>query len=162
MLSQVDPELRESISAKARLCFGCGVCMGGCPVARVSEGFHPRRLVRELVMGGWEGVIRGDGIWLCAQCHICGETCPQGISVSEIMAGLRRLATGSGVTPPEGYRENVWMVSETGRVSMVTSSTVVTRQRLNLDELKPPDLDEIKALIEGSKLMDITDGREGD
>jgi heterodisulfide reductase subunit C len=158
---EVSSEMRESVMGKARLCFGCGVCMGGCPVARVNEGFHPRRLVRELVIGDWGSVLDGEEIWLCAQCHLCSETCPQGVGLSELIVELRNMAVSAGVNPPEGYTENIRLVAETGRLAPITSTTLISRSRLSLGDLDPVASEEIRELVRGTRFMDLVEGEEG-
>lgn len=154
----VSNEAKEAINAKAQLCFGCGVCMGGCPVARVNEGFHPRKLLRELIIGDWDTVLEGEAIWLCAQCHLCSEACPQGVGISDIIVDLRNLATSLGIPPPESYRENMRMVAETGRLALITSPSILVRHRLSLDALEPVAAEEIRALVRGTKFKDLIDG----
>ena len=157
----VNAKTRESVIDKAKLCFGCGVCMGGCPVARVNEGFHPRRLVRELILGDWDNVLEGEEIWLCAQCHLCSETCPQGVGLSELIVDLRNLAVSAGVSPPEAYRENIRLVAETGRLAPITSATLLSRSKLSLGDLDPVAAEEIRALVRGTKFMGLIEGEEG-
>ncbi len=161
MSAEVSGEMRESVMGRARLCFGCGVCMGGCPVARVNEGFHPRRLVRELVLGDFGSVLEGEEIWLCAQCHLCSETCPQGVGLSELIVELRNMAVSAGVSPPEGYRENIRLVAETGRLAPITSATLLSRSKLSLGDLDPVAAEEIRELVRGTKFMDLIGGEEG-
>lgn len=162
MRPEIPAEVREAVEAKAQLCFGCGVCMGGCPVARVNEGFHPRRLVRELVMGDWEDVLRSDAIWLCAQCHVCDETCPQGVGISKLIVELRNLATSLGISPPKAYIDNVRMVTETGRLAVPTSPTARMRGRLNLGDLGPAGAEEIRKLMEGTRFEGLIADPEGE
>lgn len=159
---EIPRETREDIEAKAQLCFGCGVCMGGCPVARVNEGFHPRRLMRELVFGGLEDVLRGDAIWLCAQCHVCDATCPQGVGISKLIVELRNLATSLGISPPKAYIDNVRMMTETGRLAVPTSPTARMRGRLNLGDLGPAGAEEIRKLVEGTRFEGLIVDPEGE
>lgn len=162
MSLEIPTETREAVGAKAQLCFGCGVCMGGCPVARVNEGFHPRRLVRELVFDDWEDVLRGDAIWLCAQCHVCDATCPQGVGISELIVELRNLATSLGISPPKAYIDNVRMVTETGRLAVPTSPTARMRGRLKLGDLGPSGVEEIRKLVEGTRFEWLIADPEGE
>jgi len=145
------PEREEAVRALARHCYQCGVCMGSCPVARVNNGFHPRRLVQEIARGEWDGILTGDAIWLCAQCHLCSAMCPQDVGLSELIVELRNIATEMGVDPPEAYIENMRQISETGRLAQVSTPVVRRRQKLNLDALEPAAADEIRKLIEGTR-----------
>jgi len=145
------PEREEAVRALARHCYQCGVCMGSCPVARVNNGFHPRRLVQEIARGEWDGILTGDAIWLCAQCHLCSAMCPQDVGLSELIVELRNIATEMGVDPPEAYIENMRQISETGRLAQVSTPVVRRRQKLNLDALEPAAADEIRKLVEGTR-----------
>ena len=161
MSDEAGGEAMASVVDRANLCFGCGVCMGGCPVARVNEGFHPRRLVRELAMGDLDGVLQRGDIWLCAQCHLCSETCPQGVGLSELIVDLRNIAVSAGLEPPEGYKENVRQVTETGRLAPITSATLASRSRLSLGELDPVAAEEIRELVRGTRFMALVKDGEG-
>ncbi len=141
----------EAVRALARHCYQCGVCIGGCPVARVNDGFHPRRLVQEIARGEWDGILTGDAIWLCAQCHLCSAMCPQDVGLSELIVELRNIATEMGVDPPEAYIENMRQIVETGRLAQVSPHMVRRRQKLNLDALEPAAADEIRKLVEGTR-----------
>lgn len=145
------PEREEAVRALARHCYQCGVCMGSCPVARVNNGFHPRRLVQEIARGEWDGILTGDAIWLCAQCHLCSAMCPQDVGLSELIVELRNIATEMGVDPPEAYIENMRQISETGRLAQVSTPVVRRRQKLNLDALESAAADEIRKLVEGTR-----------
>jgi heterodisulfide reductase subunit C len=145
----------DDIKAHARLCFQCGVCMGGCPVARVNDRFHPRRLVRELAMGDLEGVLRGDAIWLCAQCHICSETCPQGIGISNLIIGLRNFAIDMGVLPPESFVKNMKQLVETGRLVPPSSRIEQLRDRLGLGPIEQAAVEEVQHLITNTKFKEL-------
>ena len=158
---EIPKEIVDSVRSRAQLCFGCGVCMGGCPVARVNEKFHPRRLIRDLVFGSFMEVLRGETIWLCAQCHICSETCPQGVGISEIIVNLRNLATDIGVSPPESYIDNIKQVAETGRTVPVSSRVERLRNRLGLDKLGPAAAEEIRALVRDTKFEELIVDKEG-
>lgn len=159
---EIPAEARDAVEARAQLCFGCGVCIGGCPVARVNEGFHPRRLVRELVLGDFEDVLRGGAIWLCAQCHVCDATCPQGVGISKLIVELRNLATSLGISPPKAYIDNVRMVKETGMLAVPTSSTDRMRGMLNLGGLGLTGAEEVRKLVEGTRFEGLVIDPAGD
>ena len=147
--------LKESIKEKARHCYQCGVCMGGCPVARVNDEFNPRRLMYQLINDQWTEVLEGKDIWLCAQCHLCTESCLQDVGISDLIIDLRNLAVKMGVSPPEHYLSNLKMVSETGRLAQDSSRVQRLREKLELGTLSTVALDEIRILVEGTKFQEL-------
>ncbi len=80
-------------------CFSCGTCTGACPVFQVDEQFNPRRLIRMILLGFREELLRSQLIWLCARCYACTAHCPQGVSFADITAVLRTLAIREGYAP---------------------------------------------------------------
>lgn len=157
MAAHIPQDLGDAVRARAQLCFQCGVCMGGCPVARVNERFHPRRLMGEIALGGWEAVLRGDAIWLCAQCHVCVETCPQGVGISDLIVDLRNIAVAVGVTPPKPYVENVRRLAESGRLVSLTPRVERLRERLALGGVRPAAA-EVRNLIRDTRFGELADG----
>jgi heterodisulfide reductase subunit C len=153
---------KDEIMERARYCFGCGVCMGGCPVARVNEGFNPRLLVRELIMDNWEEVLRGDAIWLCSQCHLCAENCPQGVGLSELIVKLRNLATSLGITPPESYTDKIKLMVGTGRLALLTAPTARARRGLGLTEMEGAEVEEVRKLVKGTRFETFLADLEGE
>jgi heterodisulfide reductase subunit C len=159
---EIPKDLKDSIIEHAQVCYQCGVCMGGCPVARVNDKFHPRRLMSELVRGDWSDILDGEAIWLCAQCYVCNETCPQGVGIADLIMDLRNLAISKGVTPPESYVKNVKQMAETGRLASVTSRVRRLREKLELGGLKPAPVEEVRKLINDTKFERIiADMEEG-
>jgi len=134
--------------------------MGGCPVARVNEKFHPRRLMSELVRGDWERMLKGEVIWLCAQCYICSETCPQGVGIADLIVDLRNLALDMDVPPPESYVKNVKLMAETGRLASLTSRVRRLRDQLKLSSLKPAPIEEVSKLIDNTRFERLIDDVE--
>lgn len=161
MTCEIPKDVGDSIIEHAQVCYQCGVCMGGCPVARVNEKFHPRRLMGEIVRGDWEEMLTSGVIWLCAQCYICSETCPQGIGIADLIMDLRNLATGMDVSPPECYVNKVKQVAETGTLASLTSRVRRLRDKLKLSSLKPASVEEVRKLINDTKFEQlITDVEE--
>lgn len=65
-------------------CFNCGVCTGGCPVARISD-HNPRKIIRKIVMG----FDVSDDVWLCSSCFACNARCPNGIDIAGIIDSVK-------------------------------------------------------------------------
>jgi heterodisulfide reductase subunit C len=84
-------DVKEKIAletAKLNLshCFSCGVCTGGCPVARLEPAFNPRRFLHEMKLG----IESGDEIWYCVNCLTCQERCPTKVAVADFLNLLRQ------------------------------------------------------------------------
>jgi len=152
---EIPDELSNSIRELAQLCYECGVCMGGCPVARVNENFHPRRLMRRLIFDDWNEVLSSQVIWLCAQCHVCSETCPQGVGISELIVDLRNLAINLDLSTPEAYVNNVKQLAGTGRLVNVTSRVERLRDKLELEAIKPAPVGDVEKLIKNTNFEKI-------
>lgn len=119
---------------KVRVCYQCGTCVGGCPVAWVNEDFNPRKIILALSRGEIDEVINNDFLWFCSYCHTCLERCPQKILVSEIIAKLKNIAAKVRDIP-EGYINELKMIAKTGRTSSVSSASERRRDILNLPKL---------------------------
>jgi len=102
-------------------------------------------------MRNWDDILQGEIIWLCTQCHICSETCPQGVGISDLIVKLRNLATDLSIQPPESYAKNAKQIAETGRMVSTSSRVERLRLRLNLNRMEPIPVEEIKKLIQDTK-----------
>lgn len=74
---------------KATLCLGCGKCTGMCPLADLSHGHSPRRLVARALAD-----LEADGKELIRQCLTCGtceQTCPEGVAFVDFVREARAL-----------------------------------------------------------------------
>ncbi len=100
----LDPKLKYEISKipgaeKLKLCFQCGTCTADCPIARFSEFYNPRKLIRLTLLGMKDRVLSSDAIWLCAACFTCVDHCPQGVNIASVLRALRNLAVREGFVP---------------------------------------------------------------
>lgn len=78
-------------------CYTCGLCTSVCPAKRlVDDSYDPRKLVRMLVLGKYEEIMKSDLIWLCLLCDCCSYNCPRGIKFSKIMPIIRDAAIKNG------------------------------------------------------------------
>jgi|Deesub1362B_J571_1020462.scaffolds.fasta_scaffold04888_5 heterodisulfide reductase subunit C len=94
-------------------CFACGSCSAGCPVRRFHPTFNPRRIIRMVLLGMRDAVLRDPFVWLCATCFTCQERCPQGVRIADLMRALKNLALRSG-NMPEGIPMQVNLLREKG------------------------------------------------
>ncbi|MFO8163770.1 MAG: 4Fe-4S dicluster domain-containing protein [Thermodesulfobacteriota bacterium] len=103
-------ELSDFISG-FRSCYTCGTCTAGCPVHRANTDYDPLRIIRMIILGLREELLKGDMIWLCSDCYTCQENCPMGVKITDIINHLKNLATREknipiGVSTQEKLLEN--------------------------------------------------------
>ena len=136
------PETKETASREAKsgnvidlldVCYQCGQCSGGCPVARVTPEYNIRRIIK----AARDGRIQPDdkSIWLCSTCYTCYERCPQDVKPIKIIQHMTNIASQKGCIPipvKEGNRN----ILTTGRILEVTISTQQKRKALGLPELQ--------------------------
>ena len=102
--SEIDPKFKYEISRmpggeKLLRCFQCGTGTSDCPVARFSDAYRPRTLIRMAQLGLKERVLTCSTLWLCAACFTCTDRCPQGVEVASVIRVLRNLAAEKGIVP---------------------------------------------------------------
>lgn len=79
-----------------RLCFACGTCTAGCPVAEIDSEFNPRQIIRQVLLGMRKEVLSSPVIWRCVQCYSCTAKCPQNVRFREVLRALREMAVAEG------------------------------------------------------------------
>ena len=79
-----------------RLCYACGTCTAGCPVAEIDTEFNPRKIIRQVVLGMRKEVLSSPVIWRCVQCYSCTAKCPQNVKFRDIVKALREMAVAEG------------------------------------------------------------------
>ncbi|MEJ2272517.1 MAG: 4Fe-4S dicluster domain-containing protein [Candidatus Bathyarchaeota archaeon] len=101
---KLDPKFKYKIgeipgAENLKLCFQCGTCTADCPIARFSEIYNPRKLMRMTLLGMKDRVLSSEAIWLCAACFTCVDHCPQGVNIASVLRALRNLAAMEGIIP---------------------------------------------------------------
>ena len=81
-------------------CLQCGSCTSDCPIARFSDTYRPRQIIRMAQFGFKNKVLSSDTLWLCTSCFTCTDHCPQDVKVANIIRVLRNLATQKDHIPP--------------------------------------------------------------
>ena len=115
----LDPGFKHEVANQPggeniRRCFTCGTCTAGCPVRGVDEKFNPRKIIRMVLLGMKERVLKSDLIWRCSACYTCHERCPQDVRITDVMGALRNLAAKEGHLHP-GFRAQVEPIERFGR-----------------------------------------------
>ena len=84
-----------------RKCFACGTCTAGCPAFHADNEYNPRRIIRMILLGLRDEVLKSPVIWLCHQCYACSANCPQDVDFSHIMMAVRSIAVEAGYHPKD-------------------------------------------------------------
>ena len=158
-------EISAKVGAKSLLkCIQCGVCSSGCTVTEYVD-MQPHRVVASCLLGLKDEVLSSQAIWTCSLCHRCTERCPKNVDYSFILALLRNMAVKEGTIPKE-YSVTVVTIYNNGYVVPYTGGLKDNidrrRKRMGLPELIPPNLDEIRFIIEETGLGDLAKQKEGD
>jgi quinone-modifying oxidoreductase, subunit QmoC len=92
-------EIASSIGAEQlRSCIQCGTCSSACPVSPYMD-YTPRQIIAMTRAGFKDDVLSSFTIWLCASCYSCAVECPRKISITEVMAALKRMSLREGKYP---------------------------------------------------------------
>jgi quinone-modifying oxidoreductase subunit QmoC len=97
--SSVDMEnVRALIGERFMSCLQCGTCTAACPLNQVSE-YSPRRLLRHIGLGTGTATSVDQPGWDCVTCNACGETCPRGIQITDVIRSVREGQYKQGNVP---------------------------------------------------------------
>ncbi len=80
---------------------------------RFNPDFNPRRVIRMILLGMREKVLKEPFVWLCASCYTCQERCPQGVRISDLMRAIKNMAVREG-NMPDGIPLQVNLLREKG------------------------------------------------
>jgi heterodisulfide reductase subunit C len=135
----MDPKFKYEISKmhggeKLMRCFQCGTCTSDCPVARFSDTFRPRQIIRMTQLGLKNRVLSSDTLWLCAACFTCTDRCPQDVEVASVIRVLRNLAAEQGCVP-QVFKEQCSCILESGYAYKIPELRVKKREQLGLPPL---------------------------
>ncbi len=148
-LNELDPGFKERVAQQPggegiRACFGCKACSGACPVEAIDKTYDPRRIIRMVLLGMKEEVLRSDFIWLCSSCYGCHEACPQNVKLTEVMFAIKNLAVVEACVPP-GLTSQKTLLKQHGRLYEVTEFENEKRAKMGLPPIiqHPEDYNEL-------------------
>ncbi len=149
---KLDPKFKYEISAipgaeNLKLCFQCGTCTADCPIARFSEIYNPRKLMRMTLLGMKERVLSSDAIWLCAACFTCVDHCPQGVNIASVLRALRNLAVMEGIIP-QVFTEITKNIKMTGCAYRIPEFRLKKRIEKGLPPLPRTNIEAIGKLLD--------------
>jgi heterodisulfide reductase subunit C len=148
----LDPEFKREISRvpgieKIKLCFQCGTCTADCPIARFSEIYSPRKIMRMTQLGMKERLLSSEALWLCAACFTCVDHCPQGVDIAGVVRTLRNMAVKEGVIP-DVFRELTDNILNTGYAYRIPELRIKKRVEKGLPPLPEANLEDVAKLFD--------------
>jgi len=113
-ITKLDTNFKYEIAGKAggeniKKCFSCGTCTAGCPVFQVEQEYNPRKIIRMILLGMREEVLKSKLIWFCSNCYTCSANCPQEVDFSNIIMVLRDIAIKEGYAQPDLNEKINWI-----------------------------------------------------
>jgi heterodisulfide reductase subunit C len=155
--------LEYDLPNRARACYQCGVCAGGCPVGRFRWDFNPRRFMEMIIRGQLAALIRQESLWLCAHCLNCLEHCPQQIEVSEVITHVKNGAARLGGAP-EGDVKRANLIMRRGWSEEPINRILKKRQSLGLPGvavgIDPVELEALGRCLNWSAKMEAFERRQ--
>lgn len=147
---EFDPHFKNEISQmhggeKLKQCFQCGTCTSDCPIARFSDSYRPRHIIRMAQLGLKDRVLSSETLWLCAACFTCTDRCPQDVEVASIIRILRNAAAEQGVMP-QIFKELGSNILESGLAYRIPELRLKKRKQIGLPQLPKCNPDAIMKL----------------
>jgi heterodisulfide reductase subunit C len=147
VIEDLEPGFSDEVAAlpggeHIKRCFACGTCAAGCPVTNIDEEYNCRKIIRQIILGMREEVLKSPVIWLCVMCYRCYARCPQQVNFTDIMRALRYLAIKDGFAPADMLASS----DEVDRFAQMIRRDLVK----NTVEGRKQVVDELKAKISGS------------
>jgi len=119
-MSELSPKFKYEIAQEPggeniKSCFACGICTASCPIREIDSQYNPRKIIRMVLLGMKERVLKSPFIWLCSNCYACTERCPQGVRFTEVMNAIKNLAVKEGHIHP-AFRQQINILEHVGRL----------------------------------------------
>lgn len=106
----MDKNFKKEVSARPggeniNYCYSCGTCTATCPISELDRSYNPRLIIKKVLLGMKEEVLKSDDLWKCIQCHRCVAHCPQNVKFADIMRVLREMSCEAGYYPESLLQE---------------------------------------------------------
>lgn len=144
---------------KLLYCFQCGTCTSDCPIARFSDTYRPRQIIRMAQLGLKEKVLSLDTLWLCASCFTCTDRCPQDVEVASVIRVLRNLAAQQGYIP-QVFKELGSNILETGYAYRIPESRIKRRENLGLPPLPKTNPETLSKILSKVRFLKFIGRKE--
>ncbi len=93
-------QVEERSGATVSSCLQCHKCSTGCPVAP-EMGLLSSQVMRLIILGEEDELLKSPSIWLCASCEACTTRCPMDIDIAAVMDALRMMAIEKKLAPAD-------------------------------------------------------------
>ncbi len=165
-VQQIDSDFKYEISKtpggeKLLNCFQCGTCTSDCPIARFSDTYRPRQIVRMAQLGLRNKVLSSNTLWLCASCFTCTDRCPQDVEVANVIRVLRNLAAREGYVP-QVFRELGSNILETGYAYRIPESRIRKREAIGLPPLPSNDKASLSKTVRNAPFLRLVKREENE
>ena len=159
--SEIDPKFKYELSKmhgaeKLLKCFQCGTCTSDCPVARFSDTYRPRQIIRMAQLGLRERVLKSDTLWLCAACFTCTDRCPQDVEVASVIRVLRNLAAEKGCVP-QVFKDQAVSLLESGYAYKIPELRLKKRETQGLPPLPKGNPENIRKSLKGVRFVETVE-----
>jgi heterodisulfide reductase subunit C len=159
--SEIDPKFKYELSRmhggeRLLKCFQCGTCTSDCPVARFSDNYRPRTIIRMAQLGLKERVLNSPTLWLCAACFTCTDRCPQDVEVASVIRVLRNLAAERGIVP-QVFRDQAACILNSGYAYKIPDLRIKKREMQGLPPLPKGNPENIRKTLRGVKFLENTE-----
>jgi len=134
-------------------CFACGTCTVTCPVFSVNDKYNPRKIIRMVLFGLKDRVLKNDFIWLCSGCYNCYELCPRDVKITKLIAAIRNIAVKEGYIP-KTIKASVELLEKFGRLLEVSEFENTVRLKKGMPELHLT-IPELKNILKNTGIHQI-------
>ena len=111
-------------------CYLCGTCTAGCPISEITPDYNPRKIMRKILLGKKDDLLRSGEIWRCYQCHTCVSHCPQDVRFADIIRAVREIAIEEKIVD-KAFAEAVEAIDlETRKARLEKINTLIEEKRV--------------------------------